>query len=107
VQRCGRRSRHAEAPWRERKERYLRHLHGDADADVLLVSACDKLHNASSILADLRIEGDVVWQRFTVTDPREQLWYYTTVVEILQRRLPGPLTDELGSIVKEIETRVR
>ena len=44
--------------WRERKERYIRHLDADADADVLLVSACDKVHNASSILADLRTEGD-------------------------------------------------
>ena len=93
-------------PWRERKEQYLLHLDTDADADVLLVSACDKLHNASSILADLRIEGDAVWQRFTVTDPREQLWYYTSVVEILQRRQAGPLTDELADVVNEIQALV-
>jgi (p)ppGpp synthase/HD superfamily hydrolase len=92
--------------WRERKEAYLRHLNDDADADVLLVSACDKVHNARSILTDLGTDGDVVWQRFTVTDPRAQLWYYTTVAEILQRRLPGPLTDELGRIVKEIAAYV-
>jgi len=93
-------------PWRERKEQYLRHLDADAGADVLLVSACDKLHNASSILADLRIEGDVVWERFTVTDPHEQLWYYTSVVEILQRRLPGPLSDALAGVVREIRALV-
>ena len=51
---------------------------------------------------DLRTEGDTVWQRFTVPDPRAQLWYYTSVAEILQRRLPGPLTDELAGIVSEI-----
>jgi (p)ppGpp synthase/HD superfamily hydrolase len=93
-------------PWRERKEQYLHHLDANADPAVLLVSACDKLHNASSILADLRIEGDVVWQRFTVTEPHAQLWYYTSVAEVLQRRLPGPLTDELGHVVKDIEARV-
>jgi (p)ppGpp synthase/HD superfamily hydrolase len=93
-------------PWRERKEQYLGHLDTDADADVLLVSACDKLHNASSILADLRVDGDAVWQRFTVTDPHQQLWYYTSVVEILRRRLPGALTDELVDVVKEMEARV-
>jgi (p)ppGpp synthase/HD superfamily hydrolase len=92
--------------WRERKERYLEHLDEDADADVLLVSACDKVHNASSILADLRTEGDAVWQRFTVSDPAQQLWYYTSVAEILQRRLPGALTDELGAIVAEIAAHV-
>jgi (p)ppGpp synthase/HD superfamily hydrolase len=88
--------------WRERKEAYIRHLDEDADADVLLVSACDKVHNARSILTDLGTDGDLVWQRFTVSDPRVQLWYYATVAEILQRRLPGPLTDELGRIVEEI-----
>jgi (p)ppGpp synthase/HD superfamily hydrolase len=87
--------------WRERKEAYLSHLK-DGDADVLLVSACDKVHNARSILTDLGTDGDVVWQRFTVSDPHAQLWYYTTVAEILQRRLPGPLTDELGRIVEGI-----
>lgn len=97
----------AKPEWRERKERYLEHLDADADADVLLVSACDKVHNASSILADLRSEGDVVWQRFTVTDPRQQLWYYTSVVEILQRRLPGALTNQLAEIVSQIESRIR
>jgi (p)ppGpp synthase/HD superfamily hydrolase len=88
--------------WRVRKETYLRRLEADDDADVLLVSACDKVHNARSILDDLRTEGDTVWQRFTVPDPRAQLWYYTSVAEILQRRLPGPLTDELAGIVSEI-----
>jgi (p)ppGpp synthase/HD superfamily hydrolase len=92
--------------WRERKEAYLHHLDADADEDVLLVSACDKVHNSNSILTDLRIEGDVVWQRFTVKDPRQQLWYYTSVAEILQRRLPGPLTDELGRIVEAIAALV-
>jgi (p)ppGpp synthase/HD superfamily hydrolase len=88
--------------WRERKETYLHHLDADADGDVLLVSACDKVHNAGAILDDLRLEGNVVWKRFTVSDPSEQLWYYTTVTEILQRRLPGPLTDRLGEIVEQI-----
>jgi (p)ppGpp synthase/HD superfamily hydrolase len=92
--------------WRQRKEQYLRHLEADADTDVLLVSACDKVHNARSILADLRTEGDIVWQRFSVSDPIAQLWYYTSIVEILQRRLPGPLTDELAGIVKEIAALV-
>ena len=93
--------------WRDRKERYLQHLDADADEDVLLVSACDKVHNSSAILTDLRSEGEIVWQRFTVADPTQQLWYYTSVAEILQRRLPGPLTDELGRIVGAIAALVR
>src|SRR5215469_2697987 len=33
----------AKAPWRERKERYVRHLADATDPPVFLVSACDKL----------------------------------------------------------------
>lgn len=93
-------------PWKERKERYLHHLEQEADGDALLVSACDKVHNARSILTDLRKQGNEVWQRFTVTDPHEQLWYYTSVLEILQRRLPGALIDELAGLVEAISAFV-
>jgi (p)ppGpp synthase/HD superfamily hydrolase len=93
-------------PWKERKEGYLRHLEVEADRDALVVSACDKIHNARSILGDLRTEGAVVWQRFTVSDPREQLWYYRSVLRILQARLPGPLTDELAGLVAAISAFV-
>lgn len=65
----------AKAPWRERKEGYLRHLAG-ASPSVLRVSLADKLHNARSILADLRADGDAVWDRFNA-GRQEQAWYYT------------------------------
>jgi (p)ppGpp synthase/HD superfamily hydrolase len=41
------------APWRERKEKYLKHL-TSAPPEVLRVSAADKLYNARAILADYR-----------------------------------------------------
>jgi (p)ppGpp synthase/HD superfamily hydrolase len=65
------------APWRERKEKYLRHLK-TADADTLLVSAADKLNNIRSILSDYRAIGESVWSRFNAG--REgTLWYYRTL----------------------------
>jgi len=51
-------------PWRERKETYVAQVR-DAERSARLVSAADKLHNARSILRDLRGEGDAVWRRFT------------------------------------------
>jgi (p)ppGpp synthase/HD superfamily hydrolase len=50
-------------PWRERKERYVARIAHEPES-VRLVSAADKLHNARSILADLRSVGDELWQRF-------------------------------------------
>jgi hypothetical protein len=50
--------------WRPRKEAYIAHV-AEASPSVRLVSAADKLHNARSILADLRAVGDELWERFT------------------------------------------
>jgi (p)ppGpp synthase/HD superfamily hydrolase len=50
--------------WLERKKNYLRELK-HADAETRLVSACDKLHNVRTILADYREQGESVWARFS------------------------------------------
>lgn len=89
-------------PWRERKAAYLAHLEDPATpVEVLRVSAADKLHNARSILADLRSVGDATWDRFN-EGVDGQLWYYGRLTEILGRRLPGRLTDELARVVADI-----
>jgi len=90
--------------WTLRKTRYLQHLE-TAEPGVLLVSAADKLHNARSILADLRELGDTLWERFNST-PRQQLWYYGALRDTFLRRLPGRLANELDRTVREIERRV-
>src|SRR5437016_5854310 len=51
-------------PWRERKEAYILHLK-DSDTSTRLVSASDKLHNSRAILADFRLHGPEVFERFT------------------------------------------
>ena len=84
--------------------RYLAHLEV-AEPDVLLVSGADKLHNARSILSDLREHGDELWERFN-RGAREQLWYYGALRDAFLRRLPGRLADELDRTVREIERRI-
>lgn len=71
-------------PWIERKRAYLKHLQ-EVDEDVLLVSACDKLHNASCIVEDLRAVGPAVFERFSAG--REMtLWYYEEMEKIFSTR---------------------
>ncbi len=89
-------------PWRERKERYLEHLAG-VDNRVALVSGCDKLHNARAILSDLRSVGPDLWDRFTVKEPADHVWYYGSLVESLSGKVPEPLGDELRRTVDAIE----
>lgn len=89
-------------PWKERKVAYLEHLQA-TDACVRLVSASDKLHNARSILSDLRREGDPVWKRFTPS-PSEIAWYYRSLVEVFKDgKGPSSLAFELEPVVREIE----
>ena len=88
-------------PWQERKRNYVAHVSG-ASRSVRLVSAADKLHNARSILRDLRAEGDVTWQRFNAGRD-DQLWYYRALVDAF-RTAGGTeeLVDELEEVVEEI-----
>jgi (p)ppGpp synthase/HD superfamily hydrolase len=95
----------AKPPWRKRKEAYLRHL-AAADVRVTLVSACDKLHNGRCILADLRVLGARVWDRFTTADPADQLWYYEALARTLRDRVPDARADELDRTVAGIRAEV-
>jgi GTP pyrophosphokinase len=82
------------APWRERKQAYLEHLETVAQ-DLLLVSACDKLHNARAIAGDLA-SGQDVFARFK--GGRDgTLWYYQSLLGVFEDRLgrDAPLVIEL------------
>jgi (p)ppGpp synthase/HD superfamily hydrolase len=85
-------------PWLGRKERYLAKLGDEQDLAILRISRADKLHNARAILRDLRVERELVWQRFKV-GAESQLWYYDSLAAIFSEKLPGVLSDELAETV--------
>ena len=92
----------AETPkpaWRTRKEIYIAHL-ANASPSARLVSCCDKLHNARCIVADLRTQGDRVWNKFN--GGRDgTLWYYSTILAEYQRLEVLPtLVEELARTVE-------
>jgi (p)ppGpp synthase/HD superfamily hydrolase len=88
--------------WTERKRRYLAHLPGVTDDGILCVALADKVHNARSIVRDYRVEGHALWDRFTQTTTRDQLWYYSGLLAFVERRRPGPLTEDLRGAVAEL-----
>jgi GTP pyrophosphokinase len=76
----------------------------NADASILLVAAADKLHNARSIVADLRRTADAVFARFSVS--REETLAYYRVLVTTFRDNPATNTDLLGEldrVVTEME----
>ena len=92
-------------PWLERKQSYLRHLRS-ADSSVLLVSAADKLYNASEILADFRKHRDSLWDRFK-GGKKGTLWYYREVAKILRRKGPRDLVKQLDRVLAELQKTSR
>jgi hypothetical protein len=68
--------------------------------DTLLVSACDKLHNARAIVADLR-SGHDVFSRFKAGRDGT-LWYYSELLSVFQSRSGAD-----APVVRELSTAVR
>ena len=86
-------------PWAERKRRYLDHLvEPGVSESVLRVSLADKLHNARALLLDYRALGELVFEHFKTRSAADQLWYYRSLADIYQERLPGPMADELTRV---------
>jgi (p)ppGpp synthase/HD superfamily hydrolase len=84
--------------WIERKLAYLAHLRTASD-QTLLVSACDKLHNARAIVQDLEDPsiGTRVFDRFT--GGRDgTLGYYQALAEIFSSRA-SPVARVLDVVV--------
>ena len=79
----------------------IRHIE-KADASTRLVSASDKLHNARSILADLRTHGEGLWPRFT-GGKDGSLWYYRGLVTAF--RAAGG-SDDMTRLVAELDRTV-
>jgi (p)ppGpp synthase/HD superfamily hydrolase len=92
-------------PWKKRKQDYIDHL-GDASEATILVSLADKLDNARAILRDYRIDGPELWQRFSVHDPQQHLWYYRSLLAVYQARNSTWLVAELARVLGELEELV-
>jgi (p)ppGpp synthase/HD superfamily hydrolase len=91
-----------ERNWRERKQAYVHQLEtAELPTGAVRVAAADKLHNARSILTDLREHGPAVWDRFHA-DASEQRWYYLEVARVLSARSDSVLTRELRRVVVEL-----
>jgi GTP pyrophosphokinase len=88
-------------PWRERKEAYLAHLRHASPA-ARFVCACDKLHNARSVVADYERLGEDLWEVFN--GGREgTLWYYRAIADALAEGGASPVVAELRRTVERLE----
>ena len=104
-------------PWCERKEKYVAHVEEEADRDVRLVAAADKVHNARAILSEHYQVGDAVFERFA-GKKQGTLWYYRALLDAFRAAESRDgdadeeaansrkrLLDELARVVEELEER--
>ena len=92
-------------PWRPRKQAYIDHLDGVSESTIL-VSLADKLDNVRAILRDLRLVGPSVWQRFSVTESADHLWYYQSLLKAYERRSGSWLVGELERVLADLKTEI-
>ena len=90
--------------WRVRKEQYINHLKSSSE-DARLVSLADKLHNARSILRDILVSGDDIWNKFN-GGKEGTLWYYRSLVTTFENLDQNFMVDELNRVVEQIENLV-
>jgi (p)ppGpp synthase/HD superfamily hydrolase len=88
--------------WLERKRAYVARVANES-ADVRLVSAADKLSNARETLHDVRVHGEIVYERFAAKKGGT-LWYYRELVRVFRQAGSNPLVEELDRVVTELET---
>jgi len=87
--------------WRVRKERYVAGLQNVPDGAVL-VSMADKLDNSRAILRDLNAVGEAVWDRFGVSEPKEHLWYFDSLLAVYRVRSNSWMVEALGDTIEAI-----
>jgi hypothetical protein len=88
----------------DRKDDYLVRL-ATAKESARWVCAADKLHNASSILSDLRrtIDPNTVWSRFNGGKDATVSWYRRVYDRLKELGFAGDIMAELGAVVAELE----
>jgi (p)ppGpp synthase/HD superfamily hydrolase len=99
-------------PWADRKVAYIGHLGGPRASDsARLVSACDKVHNLTATVTDVRRAPDpaAVWALFK-TGWQGQVWYYRqlqAVYETSTDHRVRAVAGLLGAQLAELKTLLR
>ena len=89
----------------ERKSDYLERL-ATASEPALWVCAADKVHNANSILSDLRrtVDPNSVWSRLSGGRAGTVKWYRDVLDRLTEVGFNAPIVDELRTAVTAIES---
>lgn len=88
----------------DRRADYLARL-SEASEEARWVCAADKVHNASSIVADLRrtVDPETVWNRFSGGKAVTARWYRQVYERLHEVGFDAPIMAELDQVSSELE----
>lgn len=88
----------------DRKADYLERL-SEASEEARWICAADKIHNASSTLADLRrtIDPQTVWNRFNAGKAATARWYRQVYERLSEVGFNAPIMAELDDVSSELQ----
>jgi (p)ppGpp synthase/HD superfamily hydrolase len=88
----------------ERKMDYLDRLL-IAGEDARWICAADKIHNASTIISDLRrtVDPETVWARFGGGKAATARWYRQVYERLAEVGFTAPIMEELNDVSSELE----
>ena len=88
----------------DRKTDYLERLSG-ASEQARWVCAADKIHNASSILSDLRrtVDAETIWSRFGGGKAGTGRWYRQVYERLREVGFDAPIMAELDAVSGELQ----
>ncbi|HUQ20024.1 MAG TPA: HD domain-containing protein [Gemmatimonadaceae bacterium] len=90
----------------DQKDDYIERL-ASASESARWVCAADKLHNARSILADLKraYDASIVWSRFSGGRQGTLKWYRGVYDRLKGVSFDAPIMEELRSAVEDLESQ--
>ena len=90
----------------DRKSDYLARLSA-ANESALWVCAADNVHNANTILSDLRrtMDPQSVWSRFASGRTGMVQWYTAVLARLDEIGFAAPIVDELRTVVEALAAR--
>jgi (p)ppGpp synthase/HD superfamily hydrolase len=88
----------------DRKTDYLERL-SDASEEARWVCAADKIHNASTIISDLRrtVDTETVWSRFGGGKAAIARWYRQVYERLREVGFDAPIMTELDKVSSELQ----
>lgn len=86
--------------WRERNEAYLNRLEHESEDGSVIVALADKIYNITDMIENHHNYGPEMWDQFNA-QADDQLWWYSSVLEVGRRRLPEcELNDHLAELIE-------